>query len=257
MKKTKFAVLFTAMMAVLGLSSCLGDPDPYTTRTEIMRIDGFPGYYSFESAGNYVVSPTNSDALKGTFNYGGFAYVTYKFDTRTITQNTSKIEAEIQGLLPIGEIYPNHGEMKSNAPMNTVSSSVQFYDKTNMFINLTYYYEKTADSDKQSTELNKHKFYLIQDVAEEGEEVDNNTLTLNLVHVVDDADNNENRKNAGTETRHFVLSNFIGINGYEPEKIIIKFKRSSNSSIGDAEDSQIEISYKSIMNQYFNNNSSM
>lgn len=257
MKKTKFAVLFTALIATCGLSSCLGDPDPYTTRTEIMRIDGFPGYYSFESAGNYVVSPTNSDALTGTFNDGGFAYVTYKFDTRTITQNTSKIEAEIQGLLPIGEIYPNYGEMESNAPMNTVSSSVQFYDKTNMFINLTYYYEKTADSDDQSAELDKHRFYLIQDVAEEGEEVDNNTLTLNLVHVVDDADNNVNRKSTGTETRHFDLSSFIGIDGYVPEKIIIKFKRSSNSSIDGADDSQIEIPYKSIMNQYFKNGSSI
>lgn len=257
MKKTKVAVLFTALIATCGLSSCLGDPDPYTTRTEIMRIDGFPGYYSFESAGNYVVSPTNSDALTGTFNDGGFAYVTYKFDTRTITQNTSTIEAEIHGLIPIGEIYPNYGEMESNAPMNTVSSSVQFYDKTNMFINLTYYYEKTEDTDEQSTELKKHNFYLIQDVAEEGEEVDNNTLTLNLVHVVDDADNNDNRENAGTETRHIDLSSLIGINGYEPEKIIIKFKSSDKSSIDDAKDSQIEIPYKSIMDQYFNNNSSM
>ena len=29
MKKTKLAVLFTAFMAMMGLSSCLGDPDPY------------------------------------------------------------------------------------------------------------------------------------------------------------------------------------------------------------------------------------
>ena len=41
MKKTKFAVLFTAVMAVLGLSSCLGETDPYNTSTEIMKIDGF------------------------------------------------------------------------------------------------------------------------------------------------------------------------------------------------------------------------
>ena len=31
MKKTKFAVLLTAFMAVLGLSSCLGEPDPCGT----------------------------------------------------------------------------------------------------------------------------------------------------------------------------------------------------------------------------------
>ncbi len=47
MKKTKFAVLLTAFMAVLGLSSCLGEPDPYNTVTEIMRVQGFMPLYSF------------------------------------------------------------------------------------------------------------------------------------------------------------------------------------------------------------------
>lgn len=257
MKKTKFAVLFTAMIATLGLSSCLGDPDPYTTPTEIMKVNGYYGSYSFESAGGYTVTPNNPEVMAGTSDLSSFAFVTYRFDTRTITQNSSTIEAEIQGIIPIGEIYPNYGEMESNASMNTVSSSVQFYDKTNMFINLTYYYEKTENSDDQGTELDKHNFYLIKDVAEEGEEVDNNTLTLNLVHVVDDAGNNNDRKSTGTETRHFDLSSFIGIDGYVPEKIIIKFKSSDKSSIDDAKDSQIEIPYKSIMDQYFNNNSSM
>lgn len=258
MKKTKFAVLFTAVMAVLGLSSCLGETDPYNTSTEIMKIDGFSGFYSFKSSLGYVVNPTNSEALQGTFDNGSFAYVSYKYDTRTITQGATKIDAEIQYLLPIGEIdhyYVDGSE--SNAPMQSVSSTVQFYDKTNMFVNLTYYYLKSTDTEEQSNELGKHHFYLYKATAENDEDVDDKTMVLNLIHMVDDADNNEKRTSAGTETRHFDLSNFFGINGYEPEKIIIKFKRSSNSSIGVAEDSQIEISYKSIMDQYFNNNSSM
>ena len=124
MKKTKFAVLFTAVMAVLGLSSCLGETDPYNTSTEIMKIDGFSGFYSFKSSLGYVVNPTNSEALQGTFDNGSFAYVSYKYDTRTITQGATKIDAEIQYLLPIGEIdhyYVDGSE--SNAPMQSVSST--------------------------------------------------------------------------------------------------------------------------------------
>lgn len=252
MKKTKFAVLFTALMAVLGLSSCLGDPDPYYTGTEIMKIDGFTGFYSFKSAGGYTVNPTNSELLTESLESGSFAYVTYKYDTRTVVQNSDKIDAEIQYLLPISNITP-YGETESNAPMHTVSSeSVKFFDKTNMFIDLTYYYENSTDSEKLSEELKKHHFYLSKPMVEDGEEVDNKTLTLNLIHVVDDADNNEKRTSTGSETRHIDLSYFLES---ETEKIVINFKQSSGSTIDDsAKDTKIEINYKSIMDQYFNDN---
>ena len=255
MKKTKFAVLFTAVMAVLGLSSCLGETDPYNTSTEIMKIDGFSGFYSFKSSLGYVVNPTNSEALQGTFDNGSFAYVSYKY-TRTITQGATKIDAEIQYLLPIGEIDPYYVDgSESNAPMQSVSSTVQFYDKTNMFVNLTYYYLKSTDTEEQSNELGKHHFYLYKATAENDEDVDDKTMVLNLIHMVDDADNNEKRTSAGTETRHVNLSYFL--EGSEPEKIIIKFKQASNSSLENANDEKIEIEYKSIMDQYFNNSSSM
>ena len=257
MKKTKFAVLFTAVMAVLGLSSCLGDPDPYNTSTEIMKIDGFSGFYSFKSMYGYVVNPTNSEALQGTFDNGSFAYVSYKYDTRNITQGATNIDAEIQYLLPIGEINRSYGEYtESNAPMKSVSLTViPFYDKTNMFIDLTYYYIKSANTEEQSNELGKHHFYLYKATAENDEDVDDKTMVLNLIHMVDDTDNNEKRTSAGTETRHVNLSYFL--EGSEPEKIIIKFKQASNSSLENANDEKIEIEYKSIMDQYFNNSSSM
>lgn len=258
MKKTKFAVLLTAFMAVLGLSSCLGEPDPYNTVTEIMKVDGFMGFYSFKSSGGYSVEPTNSSVFNSSID-ANFAWVTYKYDTRTtvINENNKTIDAEIQYLLPINEIEPGYGAMEANAAMFAVSESVKFYDKTNIFIDLTYYYESSNDQDDLTEELGKHDFYLTKATAEEDEDVTDDTMVLFLTHMVADAENNEDRKAKGTETRHFDL-NYV-LQGSVPEKILIKFKQNSSSiEAGDkADDSKIEIEYKSIIDTYFNNNSNL
>lgn len=260
MKKTKFAVLLTAFMAVLGLSSCLGEPDPYNTVTEIMKVERwYIGIgYTFESSAGYSVEPTNSSMFTSDIN-STYAWVTYKYDTRTtvINENNKKIDAEIQYLLPINEIEPGYGAMEANAAMFAVSESVKFYDKTNIFIDLTYYYESSNDQDDLTEELGKHDFYLTKATAEEDEDVTDDTMVLFLTHMVADADNNEDRKAKGTETRHFNL-NYL-LQGSVPEKILIKFKQNSSSiEAGDkADDSKIEIEYKSIIDTYFNNNSSL
>ena len=260
MKKTKFAVLLTAFMAVLGLSSCLGEPDPYNTVTEIMKVErGYMGIgYTFESSAGYSVEPTNSSMFTSDIN-STYAWVTYKYDTRTtvINENKKTIDAEIQYLLPINEIEPGYGAMEANAAMFAVSESVKFYDKTNIFINLTYYYESSNDQDDLTEELGKHDFYLTKATAEEDEDVTDDTMVLFLTHMVADAENNEDRKAKGTETRHFDL-NYL-LQGSVPEKILIKFKQNSSSiEAGDkADDSNIEIEYKSIIDTYFNNNSSL
>ncbi|MCF2582493.1 hypothetical protein [Bacteroides caecigallinarum] len=260
MKKTKFAVLLTAFMAVLGLSSCLGEPDPYNTVTEIMKVErGYMGIgYTFESSAGYSVEPTNSSMFTSDIN-STYAWVTYKYDTRTtvINENNKTIDAEIQYLLPINEIEPGYGAMEANAAMFAVSESVKFYDKTNIFINLTYYYESSNDQDDLTEELGKHDFYLTKATAEEDEDVTDDTMVLFLTHMVADAENNEDRKAKGTETRHFDL-NYL-LQGSVPEKILIKFKQNSSSiEAGDkADDSNIEIEYKSIIDTYFNNNSSL
>lgn len=260
MKKTKFAVLLTAFMAVLGLSSCLGEPDPYNTATEIMKVErGYMGIgYTFESSAGYSVEPTNSSMFTSDIN-STYAWVTYKYDTRTtvINENNKTIDAEIQYLLPINEIEPGYGAMEANAAMFAVSESVKFYDKTNIFIDLAYYYESSNDQDDLTEELGKHDFYLTKATAEEDEDVTDDTMVLFLTHMVADADNNEDRKAKGTETRHFDL-NYL-LQGSVPEKILIKFKQNSSSiEAGDkADDSNIEIEYKSIIDTYFNNNSGL
>lgn len=255
MKKTKFAVLLTAFMAVLGLSSCLGEPDPYYTGTEIMKVNNFMGFYSFKSSYGYTVEPTNSNIITSTID-AKFAWVTYKYDTRTANPDSETLDAEIQYLIPISEIEPGYGELTPNAAMYTTSETVKFYDKTNIFIDLSYYYEYSSDSDDLKEEIAKHSFYLTKATAEEDEDVTDNTVVLNLIHLVTDADNNEDREKIGTETRHFDLSYVL--QGTEPEKIIIKFKQNTSSIDvdDDTKDGEIEIEYKKIVDSYFSGSGS-
>lgn len=254
MKKAKFAVLFTALMVMLGLSSCLGDPDPYFTGTEIMKVKGFIGLYSFESAGKYTVEPTNAEAITSEINTE-FAVVTYKYDTRTIAQGASSIQGEILNLLPINDFGFTSGEMESNAPIHTVGATVNFFDKTNVFINLTYYYKDSSSATDLTTELDKHQFNIYRATAEEDSDVNDNTMVLYLYHTVADPEINDERLRTGTETRHFNLNYVLG--NSEPETIIIKFKQSSYSTMDEAKDSKIQINYKSIINQYFGDSTSM
>ena len=252
MKKTKFAVLLTAFMAVLGLSSCLGEPDPFYTGTEIMKVNNFMGFYSFKSSVGYTVEPTNSNVITSTLD-ANYAYVTYKYDTRTLDPSSDKIDAEIQYLLPINELEYNYNNFEDNAAMHTVSSYIKFFDKTNIFIDLTYFYERTSD-DELTEELAKHSFYLRRATAEE--DVADDVIVLYLTHNVTDVDNNENRKSIGTETRHFDL-NYV-LQGSKPEKIIIKFKQNTSSIDvdDDTKDGKIEIEYKKIVDSYISGSGS-
>lgn len=209
-----------------------------------MKIEGFYGYYSFKSAGGYTVSPTNAETLTGSLDAGGYAFVNYKYDTRTVVQGSNKLDAEIQWMISIDELEQAYEKTESNAPMYMVNSKVTFYDKTNMFIDLTYYYNKLSDSEEQKAELDKHDFYLYQATAEEDEDVKDNTIVLYLIHTVADPENNEKREEKGTETLHFDLSYYTTD---EPEKIIIKFKQSDGKKMDDAKESKVEIPYKSII----------
>ena len=68
MKKTKLAVLFTAFMAMMGLSSCLGDPDPNVTRPDYVKVMGGIGNYVFETAYGAKLTPTDQSAINLDFD---------------------------------------------------------------------------------------------------------------------------------------------------------------------------------------------
>lgn len=263
MKKMKLAVLLTAFMAMVGLSSCMGESDPYTTAMEIMKVDGYMGFYSFRSAGGYTVNPTNAADLTASLESGKYAHVTYKFDTRTVTQGTKKLDAEILGLMPIDDMEPANGNTEPNAPiMGMVNSDgslwysdkAMFFDKTNIFINVGYFYRYSSKPEERQAELDKHAFYLYTLTSEEDKDVNEKTTVLRLVHIVKDPENNKERTATGYETHHVNLSQYISD---EPDKIIIKFDQSSSSSMDNASDNKVEINYKSIINNYFSNSSAM
>lgn len=250
MKKTKVAVLFTALMAVLGLSSCLGDPDPYTTLPypSIMKVSGSVGFYEFEDASGLVVIPKNQEALSTIFTNAEFAFVNFKYDTRELTNGTKRLQAEIINFVPINDIMEDYVKEESNGHTSTISQSPVFFDKNNMFISLEYYYEKFEEYDKLKEELNKHSFGLYLAKQEEDEDVTDDTLVLYFSHRVSDPENNNKRTTRGTETYHFDLSNVL--NGNMPEKIIIKYKASTSSSNMNEKYSDIVIEYRKI----FSNN---
>lgn len=261
MKKTKFAVFFTALMVMLGLSSCLGEPDPFYTAQEIMKVErGYLGIgYTFESSAGYSVEPTNSSMFTSDIN-SAYALVTYKYDTRTTVFDPNSEKAspvEIQYLLPISEIRMGYENMEPNAAMYKVSETVKFYDEYNIFMDLTYFYKSSKDQEDLKEELAKHSFYLSKANAEDDEDVKDGTVVLYLNHVVADPENNDDRKNYGTEIRHFNLNYVLA--GSEPDEIIIKFKQNTYSAAVDdknTKDSKITIDYKKIVDQYFSSSTS-
>lgn len=84
MKKTKLAVLFTAFMAMMGLSSCLGDPDPYNYGTEYVKIIPSEYGYSFMSSGRIILNPADQ-SLVGTSLIGKeYAWINYKYEREAL-----------------------------------------------------------------------------------------------------------------------------------------------------------------------------
>ena len=197
------------------------------------------------------VEPTNSSLLTSDINTD-YAWVTYKYDTRTtvINENNKTVDAEIQYLLPISDITYGYDE-EPNVSIYTVSGNVYFYDKYNIFIDLTYYYKNSSNQDDLKEELNKHSFYLTKATAENDNDVNDTTMVLNLVHQVADVENNKDRKSFGTEARHFDMSYFI--DDTDIRRIIIKYKQNSNSIelTDNVIDNQISIYYKGIVDKYF------
>lgn len=58
MKKQKLAVVFAALLTMVGFSSCLnGETDPTASPREFMKVNGGVGYYSFTSSLGYTITP--------------------------------------------------------------------------------------------------------------------------------------------------------------------------------------------------------
>lgn len=242
MKKTKFAVLFTALVSMLGLSSCLGEPDPYTTADGIFRAEGVVGYYKFKTAYGITVTPTNQNMI--TSDLGDFAYIYYKYDNRTVTQGTSNIDAELQQPpVPIKTVN-SFIQQEGNAPLvsyqgnKEISLTRYLYDKNSLFVNLTYNV-KVNKTDNSKNDLNNHNFYIFADSDTEG--YTENDLVLRLSHVVSPGAEIENSEDLTyNDVRRIDLSYFMN-SGKDYKRIIIKYQVEDNGSSSSEGDETIKL----------------
>lgn len=243
MKKTKFAVLFTALVSMLGLSSCLGEPDPYTTADGIFKTDGYIGYYKFKTAYGITVTPTNQSMV--TSDPGDFAYLYYKYDNRTVTQGTSEIDVELQQPpVPIKTVNYIPVEQEGNAPMvsyqnnKEISLTRYLYDKNSLFVNLTYNV-KVNKTDNSKNDLNNHNFYIFAESNTEG--YTENDLVLRLAHVVSPGATVENAEyKVYNDVRRIDLSLFMN-SGKEYKRIIIKYQVEDNNGSSSEGDETIKL----------------
>lgn len=238
MKKTKFAVLLTAFMAVLGLSSCLGEPDPYNYGEGIFRADGFPGYYRFYTADRISLTPTNQSLIEN--DLGDFAYIFYKYDTRNVTQGVDNINIELQQTpVPIKTIDPYESE--GNAPFVSFQGSKEvllsnyLYDKNSLFISLTYNVRYNT-KDQTKNDLGYHEF----NIWKVEEESSSEELVLRLSHTL----NSVEIENEGTfvynDIRRINLLQYI--NSEEtPKKIIIKYQVEKDSSSSEEDNELVDV----------------
>lgn len=250
MKKQKWAAVCAALLMATGFSSCLdGENDPTVHPVELMKVNGSMGYYTFESAGGYTVTPTNMSALENVTFQGRYALVQYSYDSSLLEWNEDK-NATIENLTSIKDDYAyaqSPAEEDANAPIYAISSQYSnpvYYDKYNLFIPVTYFYKASEDKDELQSELNSHSFALYYD-PNDPDAVDGKLL-LRLRHKVNDAE--VKREETGTEYRHFDLTSILSSYGAEmPEKIVIEFEKSSSASYDQVtSDKTCEIDYKSV-----------
>lgn len=263
MKKAKFAVLFTALVAMLGLSSCLGEPDPIQSNVEYVRVGGGFLDYSFIDIRNNRIVPTNQSAISSGIN-AEYALITYNYDT-TKYNLTSDREVELTGLMPIETRYmtPGTGGMDdfSNAPVSALDGQLRyaFWDTENMFLPIFYFVKSYSDDDEQKSEYNSHSFNVYYDVNNTDDTARNGQLVLYLRHNVQDESLNKERTSLTYSLFHYNLSgavsDYVAANGEKPSEIIVKFEQNSmdsDYSENNLIEGRLEINYSEILNAYQN-----
>lgn len=250
MKKTKFAVLFTALVTMLGLSSCLGDPDPYATDANFFKVASiFP--VSFKDALGIKLIPTNQNIFTTTnVDLNGLALVQYRYDSRNVSQTTKEVDAEVLAFVPVKKIESNQTiDVENNSPMKEVDRNYTFFDTKTLIVAVSYNYKKSSDQNAMVAELNKHRFYVVEEEPKDGETVNEKVLNLQLVHSVPDPEANKDRKDEGNEYRYIDLNGVL--NGRVPEIIRISYKVKSYSDENKLEDVNmpLEIKYKEFVDR--------
>lgn len=254
MKKTKFAVLFTALIATCGLSSCLGDPDPYNYGTEYVKVVPSLYGYSFKNFSKYTLNPTDQSLISSTFFDTEYAWINYKYKREDLVAGTSEINIELQtSPVAIKELYYSPMESEGNSYIDYVGLSqfaFPFYDANTMFLDIQYDI-KDVESYELSTELAKHSL----SISRVNEDCTSEKVVLKLNHEeLESSEGDEDvKKGDYGDIRYVNLYSLL--NGQTPDKLVIRYNKSTNSDKTELD--SCVVSYKEIVNTYFNNGSSM
>ena len=264
MKKMTFAVWFTALLAVFTFSSCLDDENGGTRQaSEIVKVNGFMGAYTFLSAHGYELIPTNSSALNLDINKE-YAYIQFGYNSDDVTENMKKINVELYGVLPIEEKYISESleNMKefANAPVVNITTGgsytyfpVSFWDPYTMFLPINYLIKDFGDNKELVKEVSSHDFQVYFDVNDE-DAYDETTMILHVRHHVMNPELNKERYRPNVNIYKVdlnnALHNFESAKGAKPEKIVIEYEESSNALYEGIQSSRAEIDYKAILDAY-------
>lgn len=243
MKKTKFAVLFTALVTMLGFSSCLSDPDPYQTLDGIFKVDGFLGFYKFKTAYGMTVTPTNQGVITSDLAPGSFAYILYRYDTRNVSETSTNLDAEIQGSpIPVKMVssfgHEGMAPQENEAPFvsyqgqKEIALTRYLYDKHSLFVNLSYNV-KVNKNDNSKNDLNYHDFY----IWEEKSETNNpDELVLRISHIVRETTIENEETRVYNDVRCIDLTRFVQNSETKPRNIKVIYKvKDGNQSSGSEE----------------------
>lgn len=255
MKKTKFAVLFTALIATCGLSSCLGEPDPYNYGTEYVKVvqDYYSLGYSFKNFSGFTLKPTDQSLISGPSYDTEYAWINYKYKRDEVVAGTSEINIELQASpVPIKRLDDSSMEGEGNSYIDYVGLSqfaFPFYDANTMFLDIQYDI-KDVEKDELSSELAKHSL----NISRVEEACTSEKVVLKLTHEeLGTSEGDEDVKKGDYGDIRYVNLSYL-LNGQTPDKLVVRYNKSANSD--KIELDSCVVNYKEIVN-YFNNGSSM
>lgn len=243
MKKIKLAAMFAAVVAMLGLSSCLdGDTNNIATGMEYVKNAGMPGYYRFQNSAGLSLEPSNQKQWAETSVTTPYVIIQYQYSPDSIKENSKRLPITLQGMAAVKEAQYSVGDADwANAPIYLAGlAAFPYYDKNNLFLGVQYYVKTGSDGkvDASDSQTEAHQFGLYCAKTEK-ESISGNSLVLYVHHKVNDLSTNKDRKSTnGFEYVHFSLSDALnwykGVKeGALPDNLIIKWKVPGSASGDD------------------------
>lgn len=261
MKKMSFAVWFTALLTVFSLSSCLDSDDNATRQaSEIVKVSGYMGFYTFESAGGYQIIPRNQSSLVQDIS-SRYAYIAYSYNGGDVTPEMKKISVDLLGVMPINEqgVSGSTENMEdfANAPIRNITAGagyeffpITFWDANTMFLPINYFIRDVSSEEDLKQEASSHSFDIFFDVNEskfKGED-----LILHVRHNVrDEALNKERNSRINTDIFHidlsYVLSEHKAKYDRLPKHIYVEYENSLNGSYKNDEGEKLTKSTNALI----------